>query len=48
MDILTVLIVVLLILWLVGAFAVPVGGNLIHVLIVVVLVLVALKLLGKL
>jgi hypothetical protein len=39
------IIVVLLILWLLGAFAFPVGGNLIHLLLLVVLVVVVIRLL---
>lgn len=40
---LELVIVVVLILWLLGAFVVPVGGSLIHVLLVVVLVLVLVR-----
>ena len=43
MGVLEVLIVVLLVLWLLGGFVVPVGGSLIHVLLVLVLVLVILR-----
>jgi hypothetical protein len=39
------LIVILVILWLLGAFVVPVGGNAVHILLVVVLVIVAIRLL---
>lgn len=39
------IIVVLLILWLLGAFIAPFGGHLIHVLLVVVLVVVVIRLL---
>lgn len=39
-------IVILLILWLVGAFVRPVGGGLIHLILVVILVLFLLQLLG--
>lgn len=38
------IVVVLLILWLLGAFISPVGGNLIHLLLVVALVVVVLRL----
>jgi hypothetical protein len=38
-------IVVLLILWLLGAFVSPIGGNLIHLLLVVVAVVVVVRLL---
>ena len=38
-------IVILLILWLLGAFVSPVGGNLIHLLLLVVLVVVVVRLL---
>jgi hypothetical protein len=39
------IIVVLLILWLLGAFVSPIGGNLIHLLLVVVAVVVVFRLL---
>lgn len=39
------IIVVLLILWLLGAFVAPFGGDLIHVLLVVLLVVVVVRLL---
>ena len=39
------IIVVLLILWLLGAFVAPFGGNLIHLLLVVLLVVVVVRLL---
>ena len=39
------IIVVLLILWLLGAFVSPFGGNLIHLLLVVILVVVVVRLL---
>ena len=42
---LELIIVVLLILWLLGAFISPVGGNLIHLLLVVLLVVVVLRVL---
>jgi hypothetical protein len=45
MGVLEVLIVVLLVLWLLGGFVVPVGGSLIHLLLVLVLVLVVVRLL---
>jgi len=45
MNLLELLIVIILIGWLVGAFVFPVGGQLIHVLLVVVLVLVVMRLL---
>jgi hypothetical protein len=44
MNILEVLILVLLVAWLLGAFVVPVGGSLIHVLLVVILVIVVIRL----
>lgn len=40
---LELLIVVVLILWLLGAFVVPVGGSAVHVLLIVVLVLVLVR-----
>jgi Family of unknown function (DUF5670) len=39
-----VIIVVLLLLWLLGAFVYPFGGNLIHLLLVILLVVVAVRL----
>jgi hypothetical protein len=39
------IIVVLLILWLLGAFISPFGGNLIHLLLLVILVVVVIRLL---
>ena len=39
------IIVILLILWLLGAFISPFGGNLIHLLLVVILVVVVVRLL---
>jgi hypothetical protein len=39
------IIVILIILWLLGAFVAPFGGNLIHLLLVIVLVVVVLRLL---
>lgn len=43
MGVLEVLIVVLLVLWLLGGFVVPVGGSLIHLLLVLVLVLIIVR-----
>jgi hypothetical protein len=45
MTLLELLIVIVLIGWLVGAFVFPVGGSLIHALLVVVLVLIVVRLL---
>jgi hypothetical protein len=45
MNLLELLIVLILILWLTGAFVVPVGGSLIHLLLVVVIVLILVRLL---
>jgi hypothetical protein len=39
------IIVILLVLWLLGAFVAPFGGNLIHILLAVILVIVVLRLL---
>ena len=39
------IVILLLFLWLLGAFIAPVGGNLIHLLLVVVLVVVVVRLL---
>lgn len=44
MGLIELIIVILIIAWLIGAFAIPVGGSLIHILIVVVLILVILRL----
>lgn len=41
--ILEVAIVVVLILWLLGAFIVPVGGSIIHLLLVLILILVVVR-----
>jgi hypothetical protein len=38
------IIVILLLLWLIGAFVVPFGGNLIHLLLIVVLVVAIVRL----
>ena len=43
-NLLWVIIVVLVILWLLGFVAFPVGGNLIHILLVIALVLVVYRL----
>jgi len=40
------IILILVILWLLGAFIVPVGSDLIHILLVIILVVVVLRLLG--
>jgi hypothetical protein len=45
MNLLELLIVIVLIGWLVGAFVFPVGGQLIHVLLVVVLALIIVRIL---
>jgi hypothetical protein len=45
MDPLTLIVVILLVLWLLGAFVMPVGGSLIHVLLVVILIIVLIRLL---
>lgn len=42
MDVILILLVVL---WLLGAFVMPVGGNLIHVLLVIILVVVLIRVL---
>ncbi len=47
MGVLEILIVVLLVLWVLGGFVVPVGGSLIHVLLVLVIVLVILRLMQR-
>jgi hypothetical protein len=38
------IILILLILWLLGAFVTPFGGNLVHLLLVIILVVVVLRL----
>ena len=43
-NLLWLIIVILIILWLVGAFAVNIGGNLIHILLVIALILVIYRL----
>ncbi|MGL4463346.1 MAG: lmo0937 family membrane protein [Planctomycetia bacterium] len=39
------ILLIVLLLWLLGAFITPIGGNLIHLLLVVILVVVVLRLL---
>ena len=43
MSLLEILIIVLVLAWLTGAWVVPVGGSLIHLLLVVILVLVVVR-----
>lgn len=45
MDLLTLLIVILLIAWLLGGFVFPVG-NLIHILLVVIVIVILVRVLG--
>jgi hypothetical protein len=45
MGLLELLIIVLLVAWLTGAFVVPIGGSLIHLLLVIALIIVVLRLL---
>jgi hypothetical protein len=45
MDILTLLIIILIVAWALGAFVIPVGGSLIHILLVVVVIIVLVRLL---
>jgi hypothetical protein len=45
MGLLELLIVLILLIWLMGAFVVPIGGSVIHLLLVIVLVLVVVRLL---
>lgn len=45
MDLLTVIIVLLFVFWALGVFVMPVGGSLIHILLVVILVIVLIRLL---
>ena len=44
MSLLELLIVIILVLWLLGALIIPVGSNLIHVLLVIILVLIIVRL----
>ena len=46
MDPLVVIVVVLVLLWATGAFVVPVGGSLIHLLLVIALVVFLIRLLS--
>jgi hypothetical protein len=39
------IVLILVILWLLGAFVVPIGGNIIHLLLVVILIVVLIRLL---
>ncbi len=45
MDPLLLIILILVILWALGAFVVPVGGSLIHLLLVIVLVVIVIRVL---
>jgi hypothetical protein len=45
MDPLLLIALILFILWLAGAFVVPVGGSLVHVLVVLALILIVIRLL---
>lgn len=38
------IVLILIVLWLLGAFAFPVGGNLIHILLVIAIVIVIVRL----
>lgn len=40
------IILILIVLWLLGAFVMPFGGDIIHVLLVIVLVVVVIRVLG--
>ena len=40
---LSTIVIVLLVLWLLGAFVVPVGGNLIHVLLVIAVIVILIR-----
>lgn len=44
MSVLEVLIIIILILWLLGAFVFPVGGSLIHILLVILVIVVLMRL----
>jgi hypothetical protein len=43
-NLIWIIVVVLIVLWLLGAFVMPVGGGLIHILIVIALILVVWRL----
>lgn len=43
-NLIWIIVVVLLVLWLLGAFVMPIGGGLIHILIVIALILVVWRL----
>jgi hypothetical protein len=40
---LSTIVIVLLVLWLLGAFVVPVGGNLIHLLLVIAVIVILIR-----
>jgi hypothetical protein len=44
MGLLEILVIILVLLWLTGAFVVPVGGSAIHLLLVIVIVIVIVRL----
>lgn len=45
MDLLWLIVIILLVFWLLGAWVVPVGGSLIHILLVIVVIIVLVRLL---
>jgi hypothetical protein len=44
MDLLWLLIIILFIAWLVGGFVIPIGGSLIHILLVILVIVVIVRL----
>ena len=44
MDVLWLLVIILVVAWLLGGFVFPVGGNLIHILLVIALVVIVYRL----
>jgi Family of unknown function (DUF5670) len=44
MGLLEILIIIVVLIWLTGAFVIPVGGSLIHLLLLIVLILVIVRL----
>lgn len=44
MDLLWVIVIILLVCWLLGAFVVPFGGSFVHLLLVVVILIVIIRL----
>jgi hypothetical protein len=45
MDLLSIIVLVLILAWVAGAFVVPVGGSLIHLLLVIAIVVIVIRVL---